>query len=202
MKTIASSCRWLLGVLVLCVLIAACQRADTPAVPAGTLAAPAAATEPAGMSPLASAGMPLRGYNFTYEGVQSFTVDGAYGSNVLPYGGGGKETCCVSIPFAWHAGQTVKVKWTIGHYTLPYEQRKHMSIDEEFKCCWSQRTLEKIVPVQRYEKPTTVQLFFLPDDELEVWVSSYDLGYPEHPSRREYPAQPDKTDKTVKSQTN
>jgi hypothetical protein len=189
MTSTATRCCRLLVALALGVLVAACQRAEVPAVPASQ-AAPVAVSVPEGMSPLASAGMPLRGYNFTYEGVQSFTVDGAYGSNVPPYGGGGSETCCVSIPFAWHAGQTVTVKWTIGHYTLPYEQRKHMSIDEEFKCCWSQRTLEKVIPVQRYDEPSYVQVFFLPNDELEVWVYAAGPQNPEHPSRRGYPVDP------------
>ena len=86
----------------------------------------------------------------------------------------------------------MKVKWTIGHFTVPYEQRKHLSFDEEYKCCWTQRTLEKTVLVQRYDKPSYAQVFFLPNDELEVWV--YDAGpqNPDHPSRRGYPVDPRK----------
>jgi hypothetical protein len=82
----------------------------------------------------------------------------------------------------------VTVDWTIGHYTEPWEKRKHMTVAEESDCCWTQRTLSKTVPVERYgEKGGRLQVFFLPDDEVQVWV--YDAGpqNPEHPSGRGYP---------------
>ncbi len=44
--------------------------------------------------------------------------------------------------------------------------------------------------MQRYDSPNTLQVFFLPDDKLEVWISKYDLGHPDHPSRRGYPINP------------
>lgn len=172
-----------LALLLLCLSLVACHQADEEPPPSPAEAAAERAASPAAI------GMPIRGYNFTNEGVQDFLVDGSYGSNLTPYGGGG-DTCCTRIPFAWHEGQTVTVKWTIGHYTLPYEQRKHMTIDEEYKCCWSQRTLEKVVPVQRYEKADIVQVFFLPNDELEVWVYKAGPQNPGHPSKRGYPVDP------------
>lgn len=130
----------------------------------------------------------IRGYNFTADGVQDFYADGAWGANLPPYGGGGKSTCCVMLP-PWYEGLSVTVDWTIGRYTVPYDQRKHLSFDEQGRY-WSARTLRQTVPVQRYDHADTLQVFFLPGDKLEVWV--YDAGpqNPGHPSKRGYPVNP------------
>ena len=66
----------------------------------------------------------ITGYNFTAEGVQEYYVNGMRGSNLPPYGGGGSTSCCVSLPAKWTPELTVKVSWTIGHYTRPWEERK------------------------------------------------------------------------------
>jgi hypothetical protein len=145
-----------------------------------------AAQAPPGPPPPMNVG--ITGYNFTNEGVQEYYVDGSRGSNLPPLGGGGKTSCCVSLPDRWTPHLKVTVDWTIGHYTEPWEKRKHMTVAEESDCCWTQRTLSKTVPVERYgEKGGRLQVFFLPDDEVQVWV--YDAGpqNPEHPSGRGYP---------------
>lgn len=93
------------------------------------------------------------------------------------------------LPNQWHEGLAVRVDWTIGHYTVPWTQREHLSFDEQGRY-WSERTLQQTVPVQRYDSPSSLQVFFLPDDKLEVWATKYDLGHPDHPSKRSYPKQP------------
>jgi hypothetical protein len=140
--------------------------------------------------PKGSTAVSMRGYNYTAEGVQVFYVNDARVSNLPPNGGGGKDSCCAMLPDQWHEGLAVRVDWTIGHYTVPWAQRERMTVAEERQCCWSERTLQQIVPVQRYDSPSTLQVFFLPDDKLEVWVTKYDLGHPEHPSGRSYPVKP------------
>ena len=133
----------------------------------------------------------ITGYNFTNEGVQEYYVNDSRGSNLPPYGGGGATSCCVRLPGQWTPGLTVKVDWTIGHYTQPWEIRKNMTIEQEEACCWTQRTLSKTVPVERYgDEGGGVQVFFLPDDDIKVWVSDYDLGFPGHPSGMAYPKKP------------
>jgi hypothetical protein len=148
-----------------------------------------AAQAPPGPPPPMNVG--ITGYNFTNEGVQEYYVDGSRGSNLPPLGGGGKTSCCVSLPDRWTPHLKVTVDWTIGHYTEPWEKRKHMTVAEESDCCWTQRTLSKTVRVERYgEKGGRLQVFFLPNDEVQVWV--YDAGpqNPEHPSGRGYPRNP------------
>jgi len=137
----------------------------------------------------------ITGYNFTAEGVQEYYVNGMRGSNLPPYGGGGSTSCCVSLPAKWSPELTVKVSWTIGHYTRPWGERKNMTVQQESACCWHQRTLSKVVPVERYdERVGRVQVFFLANDELKVWVSDIGLLSPDHPSGMSYPKKPDTTE--------
>ena len=134
----------------------------------------------------------ITGYNFTAEGVQEYYVNGMRGSNLPPYGGGGSTSCCASLPAKWTPELRVKVSWTIGHYTLPWAQRKNMSEEEEAACCWRQRTLSKTVPTQPYgQEGGRLQVFFLANDEIQVWVSNIGLLSPDHPSHMGYPKKPD-----------
>jgi hypothetical protein len=133
----------------------------------------------------------ITGYNFTGEGVQEYYVDGHWGSNLPPYGGGGKTSCCVALPRQWSPEQTVEVVWTMGHWTTPYESRKHLSIEEQIRCCSAEHSLSRSVLVQPYGKEGGgVQVFFLPDDEVRVYVTDYDLGHEKHPSGMAYPKKP------------
>lgn len=136
----------------------------------------------------------ITGYTFTSEGVQEYYVNGVRGSNLPPYGGGGSTSCCVSLPAKWTPELTVKVDWITGHWTVPMAQIMAMDISEAIKCCLARRTLSKIVPVERYEVAALVQVFFLPQDEIKVWV--YDPGpqNPSHPSHMGYPKKPNITD--------
>ena len=133
----------------------------------------------------------ITGYNFTREGVQNFSVNEMYGSNIPPYGGGGSLSCCVLLPANWMPELRATVHWTIGDWTVPYEQIENLSTKEQIRCCWSQRTLTKTVPIEPYgEDGGAVQVFFLPDDEIKIYVSNYDLGHEKHPSGMAYPKNP------------
>jgi hypothetical protein len=134
----------------------------------------------------------ITGYNFTAEGIQEYFVNAMYGSNLPPYGGGGATSCCVNLPAKWTPRLNVEVHWTIGHYTEPWEKRKHMTVAEETRCCWTERTFSKTVPIESYEadKMGSLQVFFLPDDQIKVWVYPAGPQNPGHPSRMGYPEPP------------
>ncbi|MET3493652.1 DUF3304 domain-containing protein [Variovorax boronicumulans] len=137
----------------------------------------------------------ITGYNFTAEGVQEYYVNGMRGSNLPPYGGGGSTSCCVSLPAKWTPGLTVKVSWTIGDYTLPWSKLEPMTPEQRSACCWRQRTRSKLVPVERYAQDGgRLQVFFLANDAVHVWVSNIGLLSSEHPSHMGYPKKPDTTD--------
>ena len=150
-----------------------------------------AACSPTAAKPVA---VGITGYNFTAEGVQEYYVNGMRGSNLPPYGGGGSTSCCVSLPAKWTPELTVKVSWTVGDWKVPYSQIAKLSTSEQIACCWIERTLSKAVPVERYEVGGIVQVFFLPHDEIKVWVSQYDLGHEKHISGMAYPKKPDTTE--------
>jgi len=134
----------------------------------------------------------ITGYNFTAEGVQEYYVNGMRGSNLPPYGGGGSTSCCVSLPAKWTPELTVKVSWTMGDYTLPWSKLEPMTPEQRSACCWRQRSLRKVVPVERYgEEGGRLQVFFLANDEIRVWVSNIGLLSPDHPSHMSYPKKPD-----------
>jgi hypothetical protein len=148
-----------------------------------------AAQAPPGPPPPMNVG--ITGYNFTNEGVQEYYVDGSRGSNLPAYGGGGSVSCCVSLPDRWTPEVKVKVDWITGHWTLPIGEILPMDINEAIRCCLARRTISKTVPVERYgEKGGGVQVFFLPNDEVQVWVSDYGLGHDKHPSGMSYPRNP------------
>jgi len=70
-----------------------------------------------------------------------------------------------------------------------------MDISEAIRCCLARRTLRKVVPVERYgEEGGRLQVFFLANDEIRVWVSNIGLLSPDHPSRMGYPKKPDTTE--------
>ncbi|QFZ84447.1 DUF3304 domain-containing protein [Variovorax paradoxus] len=134
----------------------------------------------------------ITGYNFTSEGVQGYSVNDHYGSNLPPYGGGGSVSCCVSLPAEWSPDLVVTVHWTMGRWTTPYETRKHLTIRQQIECCSTERTLHKTVPLERYgKKGGRVQVFFLPNDAIKVYVTDYDLGHEKHPSGMAYPEKPE-----------
>jgi hypothetical protein len=159
---------------------------------ASVLLALASACKPAEKAEPASYASGITGYNFTSEGVQAFYVNGQWGSNLPPYGGGGGTTCCINLPKHWRPGLVVKIDWTIGHYTLTSPQTASMTTEEIRACCWSQRALSTTVPIERYgTEGGALQVFFLPNDEINVWVSDYDLGHEQHPSGMAYPKNPE-----------
>lgn len=136
----------------------------------------------------------ITGYNYTNEGVQEYFVNDKRGSNLPAYGGGGSLSCCVLLPVQWNHELSVEVSWITGHWTVPIEEVQAMNIKEAIECCMARRALTKTVAIERYGKEGgDVQVFFLPNDELQVWV--YDAGpqNPGHPSHRGYPEKPDAT---------
>ena len=133
---------------------------------------------------------PVTGYNYTFEGIQGFSVNDASGQNLPPFGGGGGQSCCIMLPTKWTPDLKATVRWTIGHFTKPWGERKNLSVLEQEACCWTQRTVERTVPIEPYAIPGVVQVFFLPDDKIRVY--SFDAGpqNPDHPSKMGYPEDP------------
>jgi hypothetical protein len=52
----------------------------------------------------------LMGFNRTDRVVYAFYVNDSWGANLFEHGGGGKATCCMSLP---HDSKTVRVRWIL-----------------------------------------------------------------------------------------
>ncbi|WP_051092224.1 DUF3304 domain-containing protein [Aromatoleum toluclasticum] len=122
----------------------------------------------------------LSAYNYTTEGIQEFYLDGAWGSGV-GIGGGGGVVCCVALPKYWHAGLSTTIEWR--------RSDCGKGVDENG---WSNcrndpanptRALKKTILIEPYEKPEDLQVLFLPDDEIRIYVTGLSPSHPEHPAR-------------------
>lgn len=114
------------------------------------------------------------GANYTSNGIQSFTVDGAWGGNIHPYSGGGSFVCCASLPRRWSPTLTVSVQW---------RRSDGRALDGQ----WRIRSLEQVVAVEKYVTSGNIYVLFFPDDKVKVYVSEVGVGSPLFPSNPGYP---------------
>ena len=116
--------------------------------------------EAAGPSPTATAQVGI--VNHTGKYIYSASVDGAGGANMARWGAGGAEVCCASIPRVWYPGMMVLVRWD-----MP-EEHTHI-------------IKEKMVEVEKYDRPGDIYMHFFPNDEVRVVVSNVDGDSKNHP---------------------
>ncbi|NMF97751.1 DUF3304 domain-containing protein [Aromatoleum toluolicum] len=121
----------------------------------------------------------LSAYNFSTEGIQEYYVDGAWGSGV-GIGSGGGSVCCVQIPSKWYEGLQVNLEWR--------RSDCGKGVDENGRSfCRNEPgnptvNLKRTIPVEPYSEPGTIQIMFLPNDEIRIYVSEDAPWGPDHPS--------------------
>jgi hypothetical protein len=100
--------------------------------------------------------------NHTGNYIYSASVDGAGGGNMDRWGAGGASVCCASIPRVWYPGMKVRVRWDMpdGH---------------------THNVKEKIVEVEKYDRPGDIYLHFFPNDEIRVIVTNIAGWSQKHP---------------------
>ena len=124
----------------------------------------------------------IAGYNYTTEGIQEFFVNEAWSGGLGIGEGGGSIVCCVMLPDKWKEGLSATVSW---------RRSDCGGVDEngDSKCAkmeigtWPKKTLKKEVPIELYSQPSRVQVMFLPNDEVKIYVSSLGPQHPDHPSK-------------------
>jgi hypothetical protein len=114
----------------------------------------------------------VTGYNHTEKEIGFFTVgrgdgkggDGTEVGYLGPGTGGGGETCCILAPAVWPQGMTVKVTWESWTKSTP-------------------QTLTRVVPVPKYDAKdaSTLDVHFLHNGEVKVFVTKYMLGHRDYP---------------------
>ncbi|KAA3654389.1 MAG: DUF3304 domain-containing protein [Proteobacteria bacterium] len=121
----------------------------------------------------------LAAYNFSPNGIHEFYVDGTWGSGV-GLGSGGGSVCCVMIPRKWLEGLQVTIEWRRGDCSkgVDAEGKSNCRHDPEVPT----KILKKTVPIEPYDEPDETQVFFLPHDEIRVYVTKYGAHSPHHPA--------------------
>jgi hypothetical protein len=142
-------------------------------------------------------GAPIEGYSHTSAAINYFTVNGNGGPNIGPYGGGGKQNCCVSMPRKWHPGLTVVVEWekdpNVGasqYWTESFSSDAWRIRMKEHRTKYTRH--RAVVEVAPYDELGVIDVHFLPCDQVAVSavaVTPGQAGYPfSYPSKMEVPS--------------
>lgn len=123
------------------------------------------------------------GVNYTDNGIQWFTVDGAAGASLGTYSGGGGFVCCASYPKTWRPSLNVAVRW------------ERSDGRESGGTRWKTKAFESTVSVEKYVEEGNVYVLFLPNDQVKVFISVVGIGNPSFPTNPGYPEDAVRNDK-------
>ena len=123
--------------------------------------------------PPSKLGAPIEGRNHTGAAINWFMVNRNGGPNVGPYGGGGKQNCCVLLPVKWHPGLKVLVEWerdpdphAYGSWPEPMYSEAWMARGKRHRTGYSRHSAW--VEVAPYDKLGVVDVHFLPCNQVAV----------------------------------
>ena len=131
-------------------------------------------------------GTPIEGYSHTSAAIHRFSVNGGGGPNLAPYGYGGGQMCCASLPVKWHPGLTVVVEWVKDPDPYAYGRWP----ERMFSDAWRKRMDEHethythhraVVPVAPYERVGAIDVHFLPCNQVAVSAVAMLPGQPGYP---------------------
>ncbi|MEA9993721.1 DUF3304 domain-containing protein [Pseudomonas sp. 10B1] len=131
-------------------------------------------------------GAPIEGYNHTSAAINHFDVNGNGGPNIGPFGGGGSQMCCVSMPRKWHPGLTVVVEWekdpNVGasrYWPEPRYSDAWFRAGREHQSKYTRH--RAVVEVAPYEELGVIDVHFLPCDQIAVAAVAELPGKPGYP---------------------
>jgi len=128
----------------------------------------------------------ISGFNYSGEGIQEYHVNGVWGGGIS-IGGGYGTVCCVNLPDRWTPDLKVTIGWRRSDCEPDGPRGSRCPVPVDYQTSgkplpWSYKTLKREVPIERFEKGDTLQVFFLPDDQVKVYVSSFDPEHKDHPA--------------------
>lgn len=107
--------------------------------------------------------------NHTDRFINSASVGGGGGGHASGYHAGVANICCARVPEKWYPGLQLLVQWNMPVNGMPVHK-------------------EKIVDVEKYDKPGSVYVHFFPDDQVRIVVTKsagYSNKHPIPPPSRE-----------------
>ena len=117
-------------------------------------------------------GAPIEGYSHTSAAINRFSVNGNGGPNLAPYGYGGGQMCCATLPVKWHPGLTVVVEWEKDPDPHAYVNWPPLGTDgyrTAYKLHAAKYTRHRAdVAVAPYERLGVVNVHFLPCNQVAV----------------------------------
>ncbi len=130
-------------------------------------------------------GGPVTGYNHTSAAINRFTVNGAGGPRIGPYGDGG-QVCCGSIPRHWRPGLRAIVEWEKDPNpfpVVPLKRNQYGLLDpEDYKKHAANYTHHSAtVEIPQYQKAGTIKVHFLSCNQVRVSADNIKPGYPGYP---------------------
>ena len=130
-------------------------------------------------------GAPVEGINHTSAAINRFTVNGAGGPNLGPYGGGGGQVCCGSIPRHWRPGLRAIVEWERDPNPRPSPPLPPLGTDE-YRAAYKKHAANytrhtATVEIPRYDGAGPIVVHFLPCNQVRVAASGIGFGYPGYP---------------------
>ena len=130
-------------------------------------------------------GAPIEGYSHTSAAINRFSVNKNGGPNIGPYGGGGKQNCCATLPVKWHPGLTVVVEWEKDPDPHAYVNWPPLGTDgyrAAYKLHAAKYTRHRaVVAVAQYEELGLVNVHFLPCNQVAVSAGATYPGRPDYP---------------------
>jgi hypothetical protein len=110
----------------------------------------------------------VTGYNhMSHFAIAMYSVNGAPGKNLNEAGGGGGQSCCISLPEHWHPGIEAKIVW---RYDKAPDDTSPLPPPQE-----------KTVLIPEYKWAGRLQVHFYEHHKVTVVVSNCSLGHPFYP---------------------
>jgi hypothetical protein len=108
------------------------------------------------------------GYNYTDHDIDSFSVNGNGGGNVMastPTSGGGGSVCCA--PYDWGSKlNTVRVRWHTDGCTYHVRSATSQRLYDQVHMFFKERDIQ--VKNDSKQTPTTMEVHFYPDGSVQV----------------------------------
>ena len=130
-------------------------------------------------------GAPIEGYSHTSAAINRFSVNKNGGPNIGPYGGGGKQNCCATLPVKWHPGLTVVVEWEKdpdSHASANWPPLGTDGYRAAYKLHAAKYTRHRaVVAVAPYDELGAIDVHFLPCNQVAVSAVAALPGQPGYP---------------------